>query len=335
MKLNSFYDKKLPVSTKASSPMFVTNEVKEQELMQEITVLEAQIKQYEESIIEHDKIQRLSKALKEENYDVVFRLEQTEEALRNREADLETFEDLEKANKSYKERIGELESSNKALSITLSEAQENSKKLNYEMGLIRNQNKDYQEKIETWNLRVDEAEGIIIGLEDDKQTLDEAKRRADEERSKAVSQVSDRKKTIEQLDNERNFWKVSSESYEEQMNELGRVEDQLRTWTGKLEDKLGTGQSNSKKDKTKITKLNNTIKEMARVLEDLTDHNNYLIDFNAALKVELSRPKYVSAGSVQGEKFPLARENIRTKQLGTGKPTLLKFRPKGDENDND
>ena len=47
MKLNSFYDKKLPVSTKASSPMFVTNEVKEQELMQEITVLEAQIKQYE------------------------------------------------------------------------------------------------------------------------------------------------------------------------------------------------------------------------------------------------------------------------------------------------
>ena len=65
MKLNSFYDKKLPVSTKASSPMFVTNEVKEQELMQEITVLEAQIKQYEESIIEHDKIQRLSKALKE------------------------------------------------------------------------------------------------------------------------------------------------------------------------------------------------------------------------------------------------------------------------------
>ena len=83
------------------------------------------------------------------------------------------------------------------------------------MGLIRNQNKDYQEKIETWNLRVDEAEGIIIGLEDDKQTLDESKRKADEERSKAVSQFNEMKKTIEQLDNERNFWKVSSESYEE------------------------------------------------------------------------------------------------------------------------
>ena len=51
MKLNSFYDKKRPVSRKASSPMFVTNEVREQELMQEITVLEAQVKQYEESII--------------------------------------------------------------------------------------------------------------------------------------------------------------------------------------------------------------------------------------------------------------------------------------------
>ena len=333
MKLNSFYNKKLSVSKPISSPIFVANEIKEQELMQQITALEAKVKQYEESIIEHDKIQRLSKALKEENYDVVFRLEQTEEALRNSESELETFETLEEANKTYKERIGELESSSKVLSATLYEAQENSKKLNYEMGLIRKQNKDYQDKIESWNLRVTEAEGIIIGLEDDKQTLDEAKREADAERSKAVSQFNEMKKTIEQLDNEKNFWKVSSQSYEDQMSELGRVEDQLRSWTGKLENQLGEGQSNSKKDKTKITQLNKTVKEMALVLEDLTDHNNYLIDFNTALKVELSKPKYVSAGSVQGGKFPLARENIRTKHLGTGKPTLLKFRPKGDEND--
>ena len=46
---------------------------------------------------------------------------------------------------------------------------------------------------------------------------------------------------------------------------------------------------------------------MATAIGDLTDHNNYLIDFNTALKVELSRPKYVSVGSVQGEKFPLVR----------------------------
>ena len=68
MKLNSFYDKKLPVSTKASSPMFVTNEVKEQELMQEITVLEAQIKQYEESYSDDRHLNSKTKSYNQDKY---------------------------------------------------------------------------------------------------------------------------------------------------------------------------------------------------------------------------------------------------------------------------
>lgn len=333
MKLNSFYDKRLPVSTKASSPMFVTNEVREQELMQQIIVLESQIKHYEESIIEHDRIRGEAQSDRIERERVTRQLEGTLDKIRVQETALEPLDDLKEENRAYKERINGLESLNKNLNSTLHQAQANSKDLNNDMGILRNQNKTYQEKIEAWSIRVEEAESSAKKLKDINERFDAARRDAEVKSSTAESQFKDMKKTIEQLGSERNFWKVSSQSYEDQLSELGRVEDQLRTWTIKLEDQLGEGQSNNKKDKSKITKLNNTIKEMATVIGDLTDHNNYLIDFNTALKVELSKPKYVSAGSVQGEKFPLVRENIRTKQLGTGKPTLLKFRRKGDEND--
>ena len=335
MKLNSFFDKQIASPRRvSSSPIFVPNEKKEQELLREITVLEAKLKQYEASIIEHDEIKRISSAVQDENKKVTFDLEQSVEQVRLHQSELEELDLLEKSNVAYKEQLIELEGQNKTLNSIIAEAQENSKQLNADIITVSKQNQDYQEKIEEWNLRVHEAEGIVIGLEDDKRLLDEAKRDAEVRCSTAESQFVDMKQTIEQLDSERNFWKVSSQSYEDQMNELGRVEDRLRSWTGQLEDKLGEGQSNSKKDKSKITRLNKTIKEMALAIEDLTDHNNYLIDFNSALKVELSKPKYVSVGSVQGERFPLARENIRTKQLGTGKPTLLKFRPKGEDNDN-
>lgn len=333
MKLNSFYDKKLPVSTKASSPMFVTNEVREQELMQQIRVLESKIKQYEEGIIEHDRMRGEAKSDRIERERVTRQLEETLDTIRVQETALEPLDKLKDENRDYKERINGLESLNKNLSGTLHQAQENSKDLNNDMGIIKKQNKVYQEKIEDWSIRVEEAESIAKKLRDMNERFDAARRDAEVKSSTVESQFKDMKNSIEQLDSERNFWKVSSQSYEDQLNELGRVDDQLRTWTLKLEDQLGEGQSNSKKDKSKITKLNKTIKEMVEVIGDLTDHNNYLIDFNTALKVELSKPKYVSTGSVQGEKFPLVRENIRTKQLGTGKPTLLKFRPKGDEND--
>ena len=335
MKLNSFFDKQIASPRRvSSSPIFVPNEKKEQELLQQITVLEGKLKQYEASIIEHDEIKRISSAIQDENQDITFNLEQTMEQVRLQQSELEDLEVLENSNVAYKERVGELESQNKNLNNIIVEAQENSKQLNTDVVTLDRQNKDYRQKIEEWNLRVNEAEGQVLGLIDDKKYLDEAKRDAEAEKSKAVSQFTDMKKTIDQLDNERNFWKVSSQSYEDQINELGRVEDRLRSWTSGLEGKLSEGQSNSKKDKSKITQLNKTIKEMASAIEDLTDHNNYLIDYNSALKVELSKPKYVSVGSVQGERFPLARENIRTKQLGTGKPTLLKFRSKGEDNDN-
>jgi len=333
MKLNSFYEKKLPVSRHISSPIFVANEIKEQDLTQQITALETKLKQYEDSIIEHDTIRRVSSAVQDENQNVIFRLEQTEEELRLREADLEEFENLAEANKTYKERINELTSANKSLNNTLLDAQENSKQLNYEMGLLHNTHKEYQETIEEWNTRVLDAEGMTEGLKADNQQLEEAKRDAEYEQATVITKFDEMKKRIDDLSHEMNFWKVSSQSYESQMNELGRVEDQLRSWTSGLEDKLSDGQSNSKKDKSKITYLNKIIKEMSLTIEDLTEHNNYLIDFTSALKVELRKPRYASVGAVQGERFPLAKENIRTKQLGTGKPTLLKFRPKGDEND--
>ena len=114
MKLNSFYDKKLPVSKEASSPMFVTNEVREQELMQQIRALEAKIEQYEESIIEHDRIRGEAKSDRIERERVTRQLEETLDTIQVQETALEPLDDLKEENRAYKERINGLESLNKS-----------------------------------------------------------------------------------------------------------------------------------------------------------------------------------------------------------------------------
>ena len=326
MKLNNFFDKQTSTRTiRKQTPIFVSNESKEKALEREIEQLNEKVKQYEQSIIEHDEIQRISKSIKDDSKQVRFDLEQSAELISIQKANLEDMEKLEVANTGLRERVQELEGQQKTSTGIITEAQENSKKLNTEIVRIRRDNNEYKQENEEWSFRVAEAEETTRGLLANNKELDEAKRDADAERSQAVSQFTDFKKEIDLLQSDNNYWKNTAQAFEDQVNELGRVEDRLRSWTSDLGNKLSAGQSKSKKDKSMIEKLNTVVKEMSVEIEDLTDHNNYLIEFNAALKIELGKPRYVNPTSVGGQRFPLAKKNIRTSFLGTGKPTMLKF----------
>ena len=69
---------------------------------------------------------------------------------------------------------------------------------------------------------------------------------------------------------------------------------------------------------------------MNKQTEELQQDVKDLINLNAYYKTELSKPQHVSIGAIarqEGFKIPLASSaiNYRKNNLGTGKPTLLKF----------
>ena len=91
-------------------------------------------------------------------------------------------------------------------------------------------------------------------------------------------------------------------------------------------------------EKTTST-LDDTVKNLMGTLNAVEQENKYLVDKQQYLETELARPKYMSQSLIErqeGFKMPLASSalNVRKNYLGTGKPTLLKFKKKELVNDN-
>ena len=68
-------------------------------------------------------------------------------------------------------------------------------------------------------------------------------------------------------------------------------------------------------------------------ITNLEEDNRYLLDKKNYLEAVVAKPKYMSQSLIErqeGFKMPLASGalNIRKNYLGTGKPTLLKFKKK-------
>ena len=85
--------------------------------------------------------------------------------------------------------------------------------------------------------------------------------------------------------------------------------------------------------------LESSLESLLTTLQNVESGNRYLMDKQHHLEVALSKPKYISESSIarrEGFRIPLASAalNMQKNYLGTGKPTLLKFRTKESTNDN-
>ena len=90
---------------------------------------------------------------------------------------------------------------------------------------------------------------------------------------------------------------------------------------------------------TESNKLESSLESLLTTLQNVENENRYLMDKQHHLEVALSKPKYISESSIakrEGFRIPLASAalNMQKNYLGTGKPTLLKFRTKESTNDN-
>ena len=98
-------------------------------------------------------------------------------------------------------------------------------------------------------------------------------------------------------------------------------------------------QSNLSFSKKQSSSLDETVTNLVHTLTSIEEENSYLIGKQRLLEAALAKPKYVSQSAIErqeGFKIPFASSalNMRKNQLGTGVPTLLRFKGKELTNDN-
>ena len=126
---------------------------------------------------------------------------------------------------------------------------------------------------------------------------------------------------------------------EEELESGRNLNSSLHHSVKSLQDFYDSSQNQLTVSETTSSKLDDTIQNLMHTLTNLEHENTYLLDKQKYLEAALAKPKYMSQSVIErqeGFKMPLAASalNIRKNYLGTGKPTLLKFKKKELVNDN-
>ena len=114
--------------------------------------------------------------------------------------------------------------------------------------------------------------------------------------------------------------------------EIGRnLNSSLNNSVMSLQDFYSSSQNQLTVSEKNSYKLDDTLQKLMHTLASLEQENAYLIDKQKSLEAALAKPKYISVASIarnEGFKMPIgsAAVNARKNYLGTGKPTMLKFK---------
>ena len=114
--------------------------------------------------------------------------------------------------------------------------------------------------------------------------------------------------------------------------EIGRnLNSSLNNSVMSLQDFYSSSQNQLTVSEKNSYKLDDTLQKLMHTLASLEQENAYLIDKQKSLEAALAKPKYMSEASIartEGFKMPIgsAAVNARKNYLGTGKPTMLKFK---------
>jgi chromosome segregation ATPase len=326
MKLNDFVNKK-SIRRSTSPPRFVLdNEALDSKYKDQIAELNAELGRYRTMEADRDGARRKLIVAQE------------------------SFESLKSDSDNLEDEI-------KTLKVTISDQEgflQNIPKLQKEIDQL-NFIKGYSKEIETKNsLLLKEITTLKKNIEDKKEELliianSEVKKRSDEEVSILNQQVLEKNKKLEtfadetsrinievkkqnrQLRDKINFWEKESKAMAAQLEESIQLESKLMGLITNLENEETKNTSIKGGLNKRLESSKASISEMETAIEDLRTDNNYLSRINSNFRKELSKPKYLSMGSIakrEGFKMPQGMENIRTRNLGNAAPTLLKFNPK-------
>tara|TARA_R110000824_G_scaffold38277_2_gene117098 strand:- start:4259 stop:5275 length:1017 start_codon:yes stop_codon:yes gene_type:complete len=337
MRLNDFTNKRSSRKTAATrQPIVVQNDAKVQQLQKHIDDLEQQLStnigledERDSAIRRKNSVEEGHSALSTENEQLTQQVQLIQNSIIDYEKRISRIAPLEEELRSQVSRSDLLQND-------LLEQIKLTQKLQTDLNNMESQTIGLLDENKAIQISETKATADFVSISEEytsiKNTFDKIKTFATEE-SKIKQELE---KEVYELRDNRNFWQLEAEEAKIQVQQTAIIEDRLRNWITALENDQSDSQKQSSAATSIVKELKETVTEMGDIITSLMKERNFLQQENAKYREEASRPKYLSMGSImakEGISMPLGKENLRTKYLGNGRPTLLKFRNSGESND--
>jgi predicted nucleic acid-binding Zn-ribbon protein len=139
------------------------------------------------------------------------------------------------------------------------------------------------------------------------------------------------RREVSELRDAASFWQTEASEASIRIEQLEELESRLRNWISDCEVSISKSEAKSGGASKDNEGLTQTVAEMGGTINDLMQELTFVNSLNTEYRKEIAKPRYASVGAIaskEGFAMPLAKENIRIKNLGNSSPTLLKFREK-------
>ena len=310
MKLSEFYDKPQKKSKKPQILAF-NNEVKEAQMTAKVVDLEAQVGHLETVLEEKAAFMGKFQAKKEENEVLLSTIEENNAKIANFEAQMQEKQRL-------LEEVDSLQRSNTNMGNLHGETHARLSELRTEYATQAHE--VTQLRVNVANLEIRHQSTYNEGL--NKETLVQ-------ELFTSLRDLKEQHEGLTSFSDElgRKYTEISEEKDKLDKNNI-KLNGALLILQKQQENFNSEEKYNiERREQAVAQRVRNTMnKQTEELQQDVKD----LINLNSFYKTELSKPQHVSIGAIarqEGFKIPLASSaiNYRKNNLGTGKPTLLKF----------
>lgn len=328
-----------PASPRVQQTVTVRDENREAILEQQVNMLTQQLTKYTDQVDTIEELKKKHSHLMRVKQDVDSQLNEATSSLTRTSSQLENQTKLTEEIKSLKQIIEDKEHSVENL---------HSKANNQERELTKQQNEiatltidkhaleeeqvDLQrrtryaeQKHEDITGEIKFVKGKFAELETISGEMSTQHQILQKELSERIDQCVSLRTSIQQLEEEVERTQRSNSSLHDSL-------ESLQTFYSNTKDELSYSTQESNKLETTVTSLLDSLK-------NIETENKMLVNKQHSLEIALAKPKYMSQSMIErqeGFKMPLASGalNMRKNSLGTGKPTLLRFKKKELANDN-
>ena len=329
MKLRDFNKKPTRSTNPSAKKIVINNDAADAKYNASISELNAKINFYQNIESERDnavaKFNAIEDTLKSERIDFqknIETIQALEQEIKNLNSTVDRFPEMEESLRTAK---GDKAVTQSALDTMTKKALEQSKELSF----IKPQLESLRTELEEANKKTSEAVSLKQSTDVDFEQVSnknkELKSFADET-SKINKELIEENKSLRDW---ANYKDVENKGLINQLEELQSVETNLQELMSKMELKDSEIVSSNNSLESKVSTQQKIITDMGKTLDDMKKELVYLVRMNNEYKKELSRPTYTSMAAIasqEGFVMPNGKENLRAHNLGTYKPTLLKFK---------
>ena len=334
MKLGSYFQQSVPVKRKRESAIIVTNDKVKNEFEKKLRVKEADFVVLRQTLAEKERQVEENVALYN---DISERHLKALETIRgHEELEAKTFALNTELGQVKQEasKVVDLEQELRELKESFSNLQQERSQIRRQLEITTEDLKEVQNTTESLKTDNHKMNSVIGDYEYKYPIVASNYEHSQNEIEILQNKIVDSDKDMEALTVNFFYWKDTAKDLENQLNEEARLRDEIKR---SLEILTYENTLDSKRS----TKSSKVYKEAKEEILNLTNRNLELTNFTEQMsKIIIEQRKEIASmglsqaaiGAKEGFHIPFAKENLRTKQLGNAKPTLLKFKETTDDN---